>query len=82
MQALASPVRVQILGELQQGPSSVGELAELLDLSQPALSNQLRLLRNLRLVATERHGRHVHYSLHDEHVAELLTQSLRHQRHG
>ena len=30
----------------------------------------------------ERHGRHVHYSLHDEHVAELLTQSLRHQRHG
>ena len=81
MQALASPSRVRILDRLRRAPCSVGELAAAVGLEQNAVSTHLRLRRHLSLVTSERHGRHVIYALHDQHVVELLEQVLEHVAH-
>lgn len=81
MQALASPVRLRILSLLRTRPSTVTELTEELSLGQTTLSNHLRLLRHLSLVVGHRDGRHIHYSLFDEHVADLLDEAIGHLRH-
>lgn len=81
LQALATPSRLLILGRLRSGPAAVGELVEATALSQSAVSHQLRLLRHLGLVAADRHGRTVIYSLYDNHVAELLDQAVYHTEH-
>lgn len=81
LQALATPSRLYILARLQEGPCSVGDLAEAVGLESSACSHQLRLLRHLGLVAGERHGRSVVYALYDHHVAELLDQALHHVEH-
>ncbi len=81
MQALAAPSRVSILGRLRQGPCSVGELVAAVEMGQSAVSHQLRLLRQLRLVVSERRGRQIFYGLHDSHVAELLDQAVFHVEH-
>ncbi|WP_369215709.1 ArsR/SmtB family transcription factor [Streptomyces flavofungini] len=81
LQALATPSRLYILARLQEGPCTVGDLAEAVDMEASACSHQLRLLRNLGLVTGERHGRSIVYSLHDDHVAELLEQALYHVEH-
>jgi len=81
MQALAAPSRVRILGRLRQGPSPVGELARAVEMEQPAVSQQLRLLRQLGLVIGQRQGRHVVYALHDDHVAQLLDEAVGHIEH-
>ncbi|WP_030743715.1 ArsR/SmtB family transcription factor [Streptomyces sp. NRRL F-5135] len=81
LQALATPSRLRILARLQEGPCSVGDLAEAVGMEQSACSHQLRLLRNLGLVAGERHGRSIVYALYDHHVAELLDQALFHVEH-
>ncbi|MFJ1796222.1 ArsR/SmtB family transcription factor [Kitasatospora griseola] len=81
LQALATPSRLHILARLQEGPCSVGDLAEAVGLEPSACSHQLRLLRNLGLVTGERHGRSIVYALYDNHVAELLDQALYHVEH-
>lgn len=81
MSALATPSRVRILGRLREGPCTVGELAEVAEMEQPAASHQLRILRDLGLVQGRRSGRHVIYGLHDSHVASLLDEALRHIEH-
>ncbi|MCX4480973.1 metalloregulator ArsR/SmtB family transcription factor [Streptomyces cellulosae] len=81
LQALATPSRLYILAHLQEGPCSVGELADAVGMEASACSHQLRLLRNLGLVTGERHGRSIVYSLYDDHVAELLEQALYHVEH-
>lgn len=81
LQALATPSRLYILARLQEGPCSVGDLAEAVGMGNSACSHQLRLLRNLGLVTGERQGRSIVYSLYDNHVAELLGQALYHVEH-
>lgn len=81
MSALATPSRVRILARLRDGPSAVGELAFAVDMEQPAVSHQLRILRDLGLVLGSRSGRHVIYGLYDTHVAALLDEALRHIEH-
>jgi len=78
MQMLATPSRLQILGRLKQGPSSVGALAEAVGMESSAVSHQLRSLRQL---GGERRGEQVIYGLHDSHVAELLDQAIFHVQH-
>jgi len=81
MQALAAPSRVLILGRLRAGPWSVGDLAREVGMSQPAVSQQLRVLRHLGLVVGVRRGRHVVYELHDDHVAALVDEAVHHVEH-
>lgn len=81
MQALATPSRVLILDRLRRGPCPVGELAEAVEMEHSAVSQQLRVLRQLKLVISVRSGRHVYYGLYDSHVAELLDQAASHVKH-
>src|ERR1700742_3836289 len=81
MQALATPSRLRILARLYAGPASVGEISEAVDMDGSAVSHQLRILRHLGLVSGEREGRRVNYSLHDEHVGQLIEQAMSHVEH-
>lgn len=80
--ALGDTSRVRILMALLPGELNVGALAEQTGVSMSAVSHHLRGLRQLRLVRARRDGRHVFYSLDDDHVATLLEQGLDHVRHG
>ena len=81
LKALASPGRLRVLTELLEGERTVEQLAAASDLSLSATSHHLRLLRSLRLVRARRDGRHVHYVLHDHHIAELLAAVRHHHEH-
>lgn len=77
-QALGDSSRVQIVWALSKGELCVGDLAELLEMSQPAISHHLRTLRNLKLVRVRREGRTSHYSLDDQHIDRLLKEGIEH----
>jgi DNA-binding transcriptional ArsR family regulator len=81
MAALATASRVRILGRLREGSCTVGELTIAVEMAQPAVSHQLRILRDLGLVVGRRDGRTTAYSLYDSHVATLLDETLRHIEH-
>ena len=81
MAALATPSRERILARLRAGECTVGDLAAAVEMEQPAVSHQLRILRDLGLVLGSRTGRHVIYGLYDSHVASLLDEALRHIEH-
>ena len=76
--ALGDPTRVRILDALSHGELCVCDLAAVLGLSQSAVSHQLRLLRNLRVVRPRREGRIVFYSLDDQHIISIFKQTLQH----
>lgn len=82
MHALSAPSRVRLLYALRNEELRVGELAEAAELSQTATSQQLRVLRQLRLVASRREGQSIRYRLHDEHVTTLLDEVANHLEHA
>jgi DNA-binding transcriptional ArsR family regulator len=75
---LGDPTRVRLLDALAAQELCVCELAELVSISESAVSHQLRLLRSLRLVRSRRNGRMVFYRLDDNHIRLLLEQGRRH----
>jgi ArsR family transcriptional regulator, lead/cadmium/zinc/bismuth-responsive transcriptional repressor len=77
----SDPSRVRLISVLATGEQNVGTLVEAVGLSTSAVSHQLRMLRQLRLVVARKDGRQVHYSL-DEHVTHLYRFGLDHIRHG
>jgi DNA-binding transcriptional ArsR family regulator len=81
MQALATGSRLRILASLSEQPRSVGELSASVEMETSAVSHQLRILRDLGLVASRREGQRVVYRLYDQHVAELLGQAMSHVEH-
>jgi DNA-binding transcriptional ArsR family regulator len=82
MQALAAPSRVRLLYALRDGEAGVNELAERAGVTPSAASQQLRILRHLRFVATRRDGRSILYRLHDGHIAGLLDEVRNHLDHA
>ncbi|MDY6846823.1 MAG: metalloregulator ArsR/SmtB family transcription factor [Chloroflexota bacterium] len=76
--ALSDPTRLQILALLFPGERSVGDLADHLDVSQSAVSHQLRILRALDIVRYHKEGREVYYSLADDHVRDILLRTFEH----
>jgi len=76
--ALGDPARASILHALTYGELCVGDLAEVVGISESGVSHQLRILRGLRLVKYRRDGQHVYYSLADHHITTLLAQGLEH----
>ena len=70
--------RVKILYALSQSELCVGDIAELLSMTQSAISHQLRVLKQSKLVKYRREGKAVLYSLADGHVTTILKQGLEH----
>ena len=79
---LGDPTRVRILDALSRDELCVGDLAHLLGATESAISHQLRLLRNTRVVRARRAGRMIFYTLDDRHVLTLFRQGLRHVQEG
>ncbi len=77
-QVLSDPTRAKILFALAQEELCVCDLATIVARSRPAVSHQLRLLRDLRLVKYRRQGKMAYYSLDDDHVRHLVEDGLRH----
>ena len=75
---LGDPSRLRIMLCCMKGSSSVGDIAESLELSQSLVSHHLRLLRSARLVRGERHARQVLYEADDAHVRDMLRDMLDH----
>lgn len=77
---MADPTRLVLLMSLFKGEKCVCALAEQTNVSVSAVSHQLRSLRTARLVRSRRNGRHIFYSLDDEHIRELVSKGLEHIR--
>ena len=82
MRALSAASRVRLLYELRGSEMSVGELADSVDLTPAATSQQLRTLRHLKLVVARRQGQSVRYRLYDDHVGALLDEIRNHVEHA
>jgi DNA-binding transcriptional ArsR family regulator len=79
--ALADPTRVRIVSILAQTELCVCDLAATLGMTQSAVSHQLRLMREMRLVKSRKDGRMVYYALDDEHIHDLFRRGLEHIEH-
>ena len=76
--AFGDSTRAKIICALSQSELCVGDLAQLLEMNQSAVSHQLRLLKQARLVKTRRDGKVRYYSLADEHIQELFKVAFEH----
>lgn len=74
----ADPTRVQILSLLQDGELCVNDIAHAVELTQSAVSHQLRLLKQMHLIKYRREGKSMLYSLADDHVRTILEMGLEH----
>ena len=74
--------RIKILSALYIRDLCVCDLVDSLGMNQPAVSHQLRVLRSARVVKGRKEGKHVYYSLDDDHVRKLLRDGLEHIRGG
>lgn len=72
------PTRVQILSNLIDRELCVTDIAEAVELSQSAISHQLRILKQMHLIKFRREGKNILYSLADDHVLTILQMGLEH----
>jgi DNA-binding transcriptional ArsR family regulator len=80
--ALGDATRVRILHALSHAEVCVCDLAATMNVTESAVSHQLRFLRSLRLVKSRRDGRHIYYTLADQHIVRLFEQGLEHVQEG
>ncbi len=74
--------RVRIVSALISGELCVCDIAAVLDMSVSAVSHQLRVLRQAKIVRTRRDGKQIFYSIEDHHVGILVAVGLEHIREG
>ena len=77
---MSDPTRLRIINMLLISELCVHDLAELMQMSQSAISHQLAALRNSRLIKFRREGKQIFYSLDDEHIGQLFKQCLEHAK--
>jgi ArsR family transcriptional regulator len=82
LRALGDPTRLQIVIALVAEELCVCDLALLVGVSESAVSHSLRTLRQLRLVRYRKVGKIAYYTLDDPHVAQLVTEGIRHVARG
>ena len=70
--------RIRILYCLIENERSVTEIADLLNMNQSAISHQLRILKNSKLIKNRREGKTIYYSLADDHVYNIISQGIEH----
>ncbi len=73
--------RIHLINILTEREMCVHELSTVLGMTSSAVSHQLRLLRNLRLVKHRKEGKMVYYSLDDSHIFSLFKEGLEHIKH-
>ncbi len=80
--ALGDSNRAKIIYSLMDGELCVCDIAAVVGISESAVSQHLRILRNLSLVKQRKGGRMMYYSINDDHIGTLLEVCLEHARHG
>lgn len=75
---LGDPTRIKLLFALSKEELCVCDMANLLGVTPSAISHQLRVLRNMRLVKYRKEGKMAYYSLDDGHIENLFNEGLRH----
>ena len=75
---LADPTRVSIIHALSVSELCNGDLAAVLEISESAVSHQMRELRLMKLVTADKRGRMVYYRLTDTHIRHIFEDTLRH----
>ncbi|NOY78317.1 MAG: helix-turn-helix transcriptional regulator [Calditrichaeota bacterium] len=78
LKSLADPTRLRIVQALLLEELCVCDISAIVNVSISAISHQLRLLRNMRIVKFRKQGKQVFYSLDDEHIAQLVQTALEH----
>jgi DNA-binding transcriptional ArsR family regulator len=78
---LGDPTRVRLLYALRRGELCVRDLALAVSVSESAVSHQLRVLRDRRLVRTRREGNAIYYAIDDTHLAALFREAEHHADH-
>lgn len=78
LRALSHPSRVAIVAELGEGERCVHELVDALGITQPLVSQHLRVLRGARVVSSRRRSREVAYRLTDTHIAHIVGDAIMH----
>ncbi len=76
--ALSEPTRVKILHALLHSELCVCDISAILDMTISAVSHQLRVLRNMRLVKFRKEGKMVYYTLDDDHIGQLFKIASEH----
>ena len=76
--SLGDQTRLKILFALSEHEMCVCDIAALLDMTQSAISHQLRILKQIDLVKNRRDGKTIFYSLSDGHITTILSQGLEH----
>ena len=76
--AFADTTRIKIISVLKEEELCVGAISELINVSQSAVSHQLRVLKNSKIVKHKRVGKQMFYSLDDEHIQKIYDMGLEH----
>ncbi len=82
LRALAAPVRIAIVLQLRESDRCVHELVDALGVSQPLISQHLRVLKAAGVVHGDRNGREVVYRLVDEHLSHIVIDAVAHAEEG
>ena len=82
LRALAAPVRIAIVLQLRESGRCVHELVDALGVTQPLISQHLRVLKGAGVVRGERNGREVLYELVDDHLAHIVVDAVAHAEEG
>ncbi len=78
---LGDPTRLKIVELLLESEMCVNHIAETMEMGQSAISHQLRVLRQARLVTYRKDGKTAYYSLNDDHVECLVRMGMEHVAH-
>lgn len=78
----ADSTRIKIVSALMSGELCVADIAEVLEISASAISHQLRILRQAKIVRFRRVGKQIYYSMEDNHVGILYSVGMDHIKEG
>lgn len=75
---MCDSTRMRIMAALDNGEMCVCDLSELLNMTKSAISHQLKVLKDAKLVKSRRDGKNVFYSLMDDHVKSIIEMGIEH----
>lgn len=82
LRALSAPLRIAIVLQLREGPRCVHELVDALGVTQPLVSQHLKVLKSSGVVSSHRQGREMRYELLDEHLLSIVEAAVDHAGEG